>query len=71
MDRGPKEPKVAQLCGAVGRSRRCAVNAGRIQKKKDMALLKSKGLWITVAVTLIVMAIVNRVPAVRSLIYGA
>jgi hypothetical protein len=36
-----------------------------------MALLKSKGLWITVAVTLIVMAIVNRVPVVRNLVTGA
>lgn len=43
----------------------------RTHPRKHMALLKSKGLWITVAVTLIVMAIVNRVPAVRSLIYGA
>ena len=36
-----------------------------------MSFLKSKGFWATIATTVIVMAIVNRVPMIRSVVVGA
>lgn len=36
-----------------------------------MALLKSKGLWITVGLTIGVMIAVNRIGFLRNLVYGA
>jgi hypothetical protein len=36
-----------------------------------MSFLKSKGFWATILTTLIVMAIVNRIPAIRTVVVGA
>lgn len=36
-----------------------------------MALLKSKGLWVTVGLTIGVLILVNRVSFLRNLVYGA
>jgi len=36
-----------------------------------MSFLKSKGFWATIITTLVVMAIVNRIPMIRSVVVGA
>lgn len=35
-----------------------------------LSILKSKGLWVSVAITVVVLVVVNRVPMIRNLVYG-
>lgn len=62
--RGPQRPRYPQA--------RTGVVRGRTRNELlNMALLKSKGLWVTVGLTIGVLILVNRVSFLRNLVYGA
>ena len=42
----------------------------RTHKANSMGFLKSKGLWTTVIVSIVTIAAVNRIAALRNFVYG-